>query len=50
MGYCAPVFALAFRIRRIIKANIAGIRIAQQPTPIQNYRHPSGIIGPKINL
>jgi hypothetical protein len=49
IGYRALSFTLAFRIRRIIEPDNAAIKIAQQPTPSQNHRHPSGIIGPKIN-
>jgi hypothetical protein len=49
IDYSALSFTLAFRIRRVIEADNAVTKIAQQPTPIQNHRHPSGMIGPKIN-
>ena len=39
-----------FLTRRIAKADSAATKITQAPAPIQNHRHPSGIVGPRINL
>jgi hypothetical protein len=44
------LFTMAFRTRRISNVTNAGRSIAQQPTPNQNQRHPSGIAGPSTNL